>query len=209
MPSPASRARANSHVRRLQATEVSPEKWNRLLICACQTCGYFYAMEDPAPAPQSSPWEPGAFVMPLFLLMPTCDAASIYGDQAAALHITGAGFVKLSPLFMLAAALFTPALLYGTRLSRWRHGIAVAMVILCLMSAPWLLRAGSSSIPLSRWLSHEETDALRQAFDIPCLFCSDSREEGQCLRVRRADDTAALRSYLQQLGVLATGQASP
>lgn len=165
-------------------------------------------MEDPAPAPQSSPWEPGYFLMPLFLLMPTCDAASIYGERAAALHIAGAGLVKLSPLFMLAAAIFTPVLLHGTRLDRWRHEIAVAMVILCLMSAPWLLKAGSSSIPLSRWLSHEESEALRQAFDVPCLFCSDSSEEGQCLRVRRADDSAALRSYLQTLGVLATGQAS-
>lgn len=147
-------------------------------------------------------------MLPLFLLMPTIDAASIYGDQAETLHIAGAGFVKLSPLFMLAAALFTPALLHGTRLSRWRQGITIAVVFLCLMSAPWLLQAGSSSIPLSRWLSHEESDALRQAFDVPCLFCSDT-PEGQCLRVRRADDTAALRNYLQALGVLGTGHATP
>ena len=165
-------------------------------------------MDDPAPAPESSPWDVGDFVLPLFLLMPTIDTASIYGDRAAALHIAGAGLVKLSPLFMVAAAIFTPALLHGTRLTRWRHGIAIAVIYLCLMSAPWLLEAGSSSIPLSRWLSHEERDALRQAFDVPCLFCSDSAE-GQCLRVRRADDTAALRSYLQTLGVLDTGPASP
>ena len=162
----------------------------------------------PAPAPESSPWQAGDFVLPLFLLMPTIDAAAIYGDQAEALHIAGAGFVKLSPLFMLAAAIFTPALLHGTRLTRWRQGITVAVIFLCLMSAPLLLRAGSSSIPLSRWLSHEESDALRQAFDVPCRFCSES-PEGQCLRVRRADDSAALRSYLQQLGVLANEHASP
>lgn len=165
-------------------------------------------MEDPEPAPESSPWQAGDFVLPLFLLMPTIDAASIYGDQAETLHIAGAGFVKSSPWFMLAAAIFTPALLHGTRLSRWRQGITAAVIFLCLMSAPLLLKAGSSSIPLSRWLSHEESDALRQAFDVPCLFCSDSAD-GQCLRVRRADDTAALRSYLQTLGVLATGRASP
>lgn len=165
-------------------------------------------MEDPAPAPQSSPWQGGDFVLPLFLLMPTCDVASIYGDQAAALHIAGAGLVKISPLFMLAAAIFTPLLLHRTRLARWRQGITAAMVFLCMLSPVGLLKAGSSSIPLSRWLSHEESTALRQAFDVPCLFCSDSAE-GQCLRVRRADDTAALRSYLQTLGVLTTGHASP
>ncbi len=167
------------------------------------------AMEAPAPAPQPSPWKGVDFVLPLFLLMPTCDVASIYGDQAETLHIAGAGLVKLSPLYMLAAAIFTPALLHGTRLTRWRHGITVAMVFLCLMSAPWLLNAGSSAIPLSRSLSHEESTGLRQAFDVPCLFCSDSSEDGPCLRVRRADDTAALRSYLQTLGVLATAGASP
>lgn len=147
-------------------------------------------------------------MLPLFLLMPAIDVASIYGDQAETLHIAGAGLVKLSPLFMLGAAIFTPALLHGTRLSRWRQGITIALVFLCLMSSPWLLKAGSSSIPLSRWLSHEESAALRQAFDVPCLFCSDT-PEGQCLRVRRADDRAALRNYLQTLGVLATGRASP
>ncbi len=166
-------------------------------------------MEDPAPAPQSSPWKGGDFVLPFFLLMPICSVASIYGDQAAALHIAGAGLVKISPLFMLAAAIFTPALLHGTRLDRWRHGITLAMIFLCLMSAPWLLKAGSSSIPLSRGLSNEESTALWQAFNVPCLFCSDSSEEGQCMRVRRADDTAALRKYLQTLGVLATGRAAP
>ncbi len=110
---------------------------------------------------------------------------------------------------MLAAAIFTPALLSVTCLARWRGWIASAMVFLCVLSPSWLLKAGSSSIPLSRWLSHEESTALRQAFDVPCLFCSDSSEEGQCLRVRRADDTAALRSYLQTLGVLASGRAAP
>lgn len=165
-------------------------------------------MEDPAPAPQSSPWQGGDFVLPLFLLMPAGDFAAIHGDQAAALHIAGAGLVKISPLFMLAAAIFTPLLLHGTRLARWRQGITAAMVFLCLMSAPLLLKAGSSSIPLSRWLSHEESTALRQAFDVPYLVCSAS-SEGLCMRVRRADDTAALRHHLQTLGVLDTGPASP
>lgn len=148
------------------------------------------------------------FALPLFLLMPAGDFAAIHGGQAAALHIAGAGLVQLSPLFMLAAAIFTPPLLFGTRLSLWRQGITAAMVFICVLSPVLLLEAGSSSIPLSRRLSHEESEALRQAFDVPCLFCSDSSEEGQRLRVRRADDTAALRSYLQALGVLATGPAS-
>jgi hypothetical protein len=164
-------------------------------------------MEDPAPAPQSSPWDVGDFVLPLFLLMPAGDFAAIHGELAAALHIAGADLVKISPLFMLAAAIFTPLLLHRTRLARWRHGITAAMVFLCVLSPVGLLEAGSSSIPLSRWLSHEESAALRQAFDVPCVFSTAGK--GQCLRVRRADDTAALRRYLQTLGVLATGHASP
>lgn len=165
-------------------------------------------MEDPAPAPRSSPWKGVDLVIPLVLLLPTCGAASIYGDQAATLHIAWEGLIRLSPFYMLAAAIFTPALLSVTCLARWRGWISSAMVFLCVLSPSWLLKAGSSAIPLSRWLSHEESTALRQAFDVPCLFCSDSGE-GQCLRVRRADDTAALRSYLQTLGVLTTGPASP
>ena len=165
-------------------------------------------MEVPAPAPQSSPWQVGDFVLPLFLLMPICSVASIYGDQAAALHIAGAGLVKLSPMFMLAAAIFTPALLHGTRLTRWRQGITAAMVFLCMLSPVGLLEAGSSSIPLSRTLYQEESTGLQQSFDVPYLVCSASGG-GLCMRVRRADDTAALRGYLQKLGVLATGRAAP
>ncbi|MCX6847804.1 MAG: hypothetical protein NTY98_02690 [Verrucomicrobia bacterium] len=160
-------------------------------------------MEDPAAAPQSSPWKGVDFVLPLFLLMPAGDFAAIHGGQAAALHIAGAGPVQLSPLFMVAAGVFTPLLLHRTRLSRWRHGITAALVFLCVLSPVWLLDAGSSAIPLSRKFSHEENTVLRQTFDMPCVFT------GHHLRVRRADDTAALRSYLQKLGVLATGPASP
>lgn len=159
-------------------------------------------MADPAPAPKSSPWKGVDFALPFFLLMPAGDFAAIHGGQAAALHIAGAGLVQLSPLFMVAAGIFTPLLLHRTRLSRWRHGITVALVVLCVLSPVWLLDAGSSAIPLSRRLSQEESTALRQACDVPCVFT------GHHLRVRRADDTAALRSYLQKLGVLAPVRAA-
>ena len=164
-------------------------------------------MKDPVPAIQSSPWRAVDFLLPFFLLLPAGDIAATHGSQVATLNIPGAGLVKLSPLFMLVAAIFTPPLLYRTRLARWRHGITTAMVFFCVLSPPGLLEAGSSSIPLSRWLSHEESDLLRQAFHVPCLFCSaSSASAGQYVRVRRDADTAELRSYLQRLGVLDTGR---
>ncbi len=144
--------------------------------------------------------------LPLFLLMPTADFAAIQGGQAAALHIAGAGFVQLSPVFMLAAALGTPLLLHRTRLARWRRGIAAAMVFLCLFSPLLLLDAASSSIPLSRFLTQEESTGLRKTFDIP--YVTSASGAGHRLRVRCADDTPALRHHLQALGVLATDHAA-
>lgn len=164
-------------------------------------------MADPAPAPPSSPWQVGDFALPLFLLIPAADFAAIHGGQAETLHIPGAGLVQLSPVFMLAAAVLTPLLLHRTRLARWRHWITAALVFLCVLSPSWLLQAGSSSIPLSRLFSHGESAGLRQAFGVPCVLNTSGK--ARRIRVRRADDTPALRSYLQELGVLASGQASP
>lgn len=158
-------------------------------------------MEAEPQAPRESPWKGADFLLPLFLLMPTADFAAIHGGQAAALGIAGAQIVQLSPLLMIAAAVFTPLVLARTRWARLRHGVTVALVFLCLMSAPWLLAAGSLSIPLSRGLSHQEAADLKKAFGIPTVRSSSSGE-GHHLRVKRADDTAELRQHLRSIGVL-------
>lgn len=158
-------------------------------------------METGSKSSETSPWKGADFVLPLFLLMPAADFAAIHGEQAAALHIGGADVVRASPWLMIAAAVFTPLMLAGSRWARWRHGITASLVILCVVSAPWLLWLASSAIPLSRGLSNQEYADLRRAFEIPSVRYA-ATGEGHRLRVRREDDTAELRQFLQRLGVL-------
>jgi len=160
-------------------------------------------METEPQTSAPSPWKRADFLLPLFLLMPAADFAAIHGDQAAALHILGADVVRACPWLMIAAAVFTPLMLAGSRLARWRHGITAALVILCVVSAPCLLGVVSSSIPLSRGLSKQEYADLQRAFEIPSVRYAASGE-GHRLRVRRADDTVELRRHLQLIGVLRT-----
>ena len=157
-------------------------------------------METESQTSKCSPWKGADFVLPLFLFIPAGDFAAIHGGQAAALHIWGADIVRASPWLMIAAAVFTPLMLAGSRVARWRHGITAAMVFLCVFSAPFLLDVSSSAIPLSRGLSNQEYADLRRAFEIPIV--SYAAGEGHRLRVRSSDDTAELRRHLQLIGVL-------
>lgn len=161
---------------------------------------------EPPPPCEESPWKGAGFVLllVLFLLMPAADFAAIHGDQAAHLQIWGAAVVRVSPLLMLASAVFTPLIFAGTRLARWRHGITELVIILCVFSAPLLLLVRSSSIPLSRGMTIKESEDLRKDHPIPSVRYSASGE-GYRLRVRREDDTAELRSYLRRMGVLRAG----
>ena len=158
-------------------------------------------METEPPTSESSPLKAVDFALPLFLLMPTADFAAIHGEHSAALHIWGAEVVKLSPVLMVAVAVFAPLLLAASRWARWRRGITTVLVFMCVFSAPALLAVGSSAIPLSRGLRKQEVADLRQAFDIPTVPYASSGA-GRCLRVRRSDDTAELRRHLLLLGVL-------
>ena len=73
------------------------------------------AMSDKPDQRSASPWKGGDFALPMVLLMPAASIASICGSQAAQLGITGASLVMVSPVLMLAVAVFCPLFLFCTR----------------------------------------------------------------------------------------------
>jgi hypothetical protein len=80
-------------------------------------------------------------------------------------------------------------------LAVWLAGFA------CIGLSLLLVFTGTTTIQVSRWLNQSEKEDVRQHFDIPFVQYS-ATGEGHRLRVRRADDSDALRAYLTKIGVL-------
>lgn len=156
---------------------------------------------------ESSPWNGGDVALAVVLFLPAADTAAIYGDRAQSLDIWGADLAQGTHFFMIGAFLVVPPLLQGGPLSRWRHEITTCVLFLCIMFPPWLLSLGSVAIPLSRSMTHEEVTTLRETFKIPTLHTSES--DGPSLRLRRSDDRAEIRAYINSIGVIATESTVP
>ena len=135
---------------------------------------------------------------PLILFIPAMSIAAIHGGHAEVLQLPTAWFAQTSHIWMLAlvaAAYFIPSPKLSTGV--WLLGLG------CVAYAPLLIYLGSTLIPLSRSLIDEESQAFRQRFQVPVLIYSASGE-GDCLRVRRQDFAADMRSHLHGIGALRT-----
>ena len=139
---------------------------------------------------------------PLIVFIPAASIAAISGGQAEALRLHTAWFAQTSHLWMLALVVVS-FVIPSPRVSMWVWLLGFA----CVAYAPLLVAFGSSAIPLSRSLSHEESETFRHRFPVPVLLYSAS-SEGDCLRVRRQDFTAAMRSHIQSIGALREPGAS-
>ncbi len=164
-------------------------------------------MREELPETESSPWNGGDVALAVVLLLPAADTAAIFGDRARSLGIWGAELAQGAHFLMIGAFFVVPPLLLAGPLSRWRHEITACVFFLCIMFPPWLLSIGSVAIPLSRSMTHEEVITLRETFKIPTLNTSDS--DGPCMRLRRSDDRAEIRAYINGIGVIATESTVP
>jgi|LakMenEpi03Aug12_release.lakeMendotaPanAssembly.Ray.scaffolds.fasta_scaffold312172_3 hypothetical protein len=133
---------------------------------------------------------------PLIVFIPAASIAAMSGGQAETLRLPTAWFAQTSHLWMLALIVVS-FVISSPRVSMtvWLLGFG------CVAYAPLLVTFGSSLIPLSRTLSHEESEAFRHRFPVPVLLYSASGE-GDCLRVRRQDFSDAMRTHIQTIGAL-------
>ena len=75
------------------------------------------------------------------------------------------------------------------------------LIFFCVLSAPLILELTTTELALARMLNPEEKETLSDRLHIPTVLSSANGMESHCLRVRRSDDTAALRNYLREQGV--------
>jgi hypothetical protein len=139
---------------------------------------------------------------PVILFFPASSIAGIHGNYAEILELPTVWFAQTSNLWML----FLVVVSFAIPSPKWAAGFWLSGLA-CVAYAPLLVALGSSSIPLSRWLSPAETEEFRHRFPVPSLFYSASGE-GKCLRVRRQDFADAMRSHLQSMGALRGKDAS-
>lgn len=133
---------------------------------------------------------------PLIVFIPATSIAAIHGGFAETLRLPTAWFAQTSHFWMLALVVLS----FVIPSPRFSLGVWI-LGFCCVAYAPLLVTFGSILIPLSRGLSHEESDAFRQRFPVPVLVYSASGE-GDCLRVRRQDFTDAMRAHIQSIGAL-------
>jgi hypothetical protein len=143
------------------------------------------------------------FVPSLVAVVPfmiAVDLAAVHGSVAGALKLPLSLFLPVIPLVVLAIY-FIVGLLLRNRAGVFAWVAAFILGTAASFAPVLVVQRYAESLPVSRWLTSEETAELQARLAQPYVHCSGVLGGEICLLVRKADDHEQLIEYLRSIDV--------
>lgn len=139
---------------------------------------------------------PGLVALPLLIV--AVDVAGVHGSVAHRLSLPLSVILPFLPIAVVAIY-FSVGLLLRTRLgpSAWVAGFVLGSTVSLLPI--FLLYQFAEVVPVTRWLSLDETNALRDEFNHPYVHCSGLMGAETCFIVRNDHHRERLVAYLRSI----------